>query len=207
MHERRGKNGGHYPYYFPICKKCLLANFNKWAKKNIEHLRERDKLRRKNPKRKKWLKKHGKRYYKQNIEKITEYRKSYHQKHAKEIIERVKEWNREYKQRRRQNDLNYRIMEQLRGRIHKGMRGGLKTKRTIALIGCSIEKLKKHLSAKFKSGMSWDNYGKWHIDHICPCASFDLTKPKQQKICFNYKNLQPLWEYDNLSKGAKIQYY
>ena len=52
--------------------------------------------------------------------------------------------------------------------------------------------------------MTWDNHGKWHIDHIKPCASFDLLHKKQQRKCFYYKNLQPLWAQENLSKGAKI---
>ena len=51
--------------------------------------------------------------------------------------------------------------------------------------------------------MTWKNYGKWHIDHIKPFASFDLTEPKQQKLVCNYKNLQPLWAKENLSKGDK----
>jgi len=52
--------------------------------------------------------------------------------------------------------------------------------------------------------MSWNNHGEWHIDHIKPCTSFDLSKLSEQKKCFHYKNLQPLWAKDNLSKGAKI---
>ena len=51
--------------------------------------------------------------------------------------------------------------------------------------------------------MTFDNYGTiWHIDHIKPCASFDLTDVNQQMECFNYKNLQPLWAKDNLAKGS-----
>ena len=74
------------------------------------------------------------------------------------------------------------------------------------LLGCSIEHARKHLESQFREGMKWDNHGKygWHIDHIIPCASFDLTDPEQQKKCFNYKNLQPLWWHENLSKGSKI---
>jgi hypothetical protein len=52
--------------------------------------------------------------------------------------------------------------------------------------------------------MSFKNYGKWHIDHIRPCASFDLSKASEQKECFHYTNLQPLWAEDNLSKGIKV---
>ena len=72
------------------------------------------------------------------------------------------------------------------------------------LIGCNIDQLKKHLSKKFKNGMNWNNHGEWHVDHIKPCASFDLKCPVQQLACFNYNNLQPLWASENMSKGAKI---
>jgi hypothetical protein len=74
----------------------------------------------------------------------------------------------------------------------------------MGLIGCSVPQLRKHLEAQFTEGMTWDNHGEWHIDHIKPCASFDLTDAEQQLECFNYTNLQPLWASDNLSKGAKV---
>lgn len=72
------------------------------------------------------------------------------------------------------------------------------------MLGCSVEDLKTKLEAQFQSGMSWDNYGRtgWHIDHIRPCASFDLSDPMQQAECFHYTNLQPLWALDNMKKGS-----
>jgi hypothetical protein len=76
--------------------------------------------------------------------------------------------------------------------------------RTVDFIGCSIQDVKVYLEKQFTSGMSWDNYGKWHIDHIIPCASFDLTDPEQQKKCFHYSNLQPLWASDNIRKSDKV---
>ena len=73
------------------------------------------------------------------------------------------------------------------------------------LIGCSYTDLRKHLENLFSPGMTWENNGRhgWHIDHIRPCASFDLTDPEQQKQCFHYTNLQPLWAKDNPAKSDK----
>lgn len=70
------------------------------------------------------------------------------------------------------------------------------------LIGCTVEYLRQHLEQQFQPGMSWDNWSisGWHIDHIRPCASFDLTDPIQQAQCFHYTNLQPLWAKDNMIK-------
>jgi hypothetical protein len=78
-----------------------------------------------------------------------------------------------------------------------------KSIRTLSLLGCSGEELKVHLETQFTEGMSWDNHTLkgWHIDHIRPCASFDLTDPEQQKLCFHFSNLQPLWALDNILKS------
>lgn len=86
--------------------------------------------------------------------------------------------------------------------------GVIKTKDTTSLIGCPVAFLKSHLENQFLPGMSWENHSKlgWHIDHILPCKSFDLTDPDQQRACFHYSNLQPLWAEDNLRKSAKLDY-
>ena len=75
---------------------------------------------------------------------------------------------------------------------------------SVELIGCSIFDLKAYLASKFTEGMSWENYGKWHIDHIIPCCAFNLVDPQEQLKCFHYTNLQPLWAEDNMRKGDKI---
>jgi len=108
-----------------------------------------------------------------------------------------------YKQKRMIQSLQERLAKNLRTRIWWALKAKKRNK-TKELIGCSIEFLMGYLASKFTAKMSWDNYGQWHIDHIKPCSSFDLTIFKQQKICFNYKNLQPLWAFDNLSKGNKL---
>ena len=70
-------------------------------------------------------------------------------------------------------------------------------------LGCNIKTAREHLESLFKPGMTWLNHGKWHIDHIRPVSSFNLTNEKHIYECFYYKNLQPLWARENLSKGAK----
>ena len=105
----------------------------------------------------------------------------------------------------RQTDLNFRMLGNLRTRIYHAMKKDTKGKKTKELLGCSIQELKIYLESKFREGMSWGNYGKygWHIDHIIPCSMFDLTNFEQQKKCFHYSNLQPLWAVDNLKKYNK----
>ena len=84
------------------------------------------------------------------------------------------------------------------------MCGNKKNGSAVKDLGCSLEQLKRHLEDQFISGMVWENYGKWHIDHIKPLVSFDLTDRKQLIDACHYTNLQPLWVEDNLRKGSKI---
>ena len=90
--------------------------------------------------------------------------------------------------------------------IYYVKKGYNKPTTTINYLGCSIKKLKNHLEKQFREGMSWENYGKWEIDHIKPLSIFDLTKLENQKKCFHYTNLQPLWKSENRSKGAKLNW-
>ena len=82
-----------------------------------------------------------------------------------------------------------------------------KTDSSLEYLGCSIEELSEHLEKSFTGIMSWENHGVfgWHIDHIRPVSSFDLSKEDDVKTCFSYKNLQPLWWEDNLKKGNKYE--
>ena len=72
---------------------------------------------------------------------------------------------------------------------------------TLELLGCSINEVRVHLENQFIGEMSWENSGEWHIDHRRPCASFDLTNLDDQKICFHYSNLQPMWAAENMFKS------
>ena len=95
------------------------------------------------------------------------------------------------------------LIHNQRDRICKLLRGERKYNHTTDLIGCDGKVLKKFVQNQFRLNMTWDNYGEWHIDHIRPCASFDLTKKEEQYRCFHYTNLQSLWAAENLSKGFK----
>lgn len=109
------------------------------------------------------------------------------------------------KKRRRERCPIFRAKESLCARLRSALKGKDKSANTLKLLGCSINELKQHLESKFYGDMSWENYGSyWHIDHIRPCASFDLTIEENQKQCFHYLNLQPLTAKENLIKGSKF---
>lgn len=101
------------------------------------------------------------------------------------------------------NNLEYRLKTNLRRRINRALSGQKKSNATMKMTGCNITELKAHLESQFTNGMSWDNYGKWHVDHIIPCAMFDLSNHNEQSKCFHYTNLQPLWAEDNARKGSR----
>jgi hypothetical protein len=108
---------------------------------------------------------------------------------------------------RRKTDPNYKLECVLRNRFKWGLRSKrhCKNSSVISLIGCSIPDLWIYLESKFESGMTRENHGSvWHIDHIMPCAIFDLSKPEHQKRCFHFSNLQPLFGKDNLRKAARV---
>ena len=108
---------------------------------------------------------------------------------------------------KRKTDPHTKIRDNLSLRMRLALKEQNLTKRntTSDLVGCSIPFLKEYLEKKFKKGMTWKNQGRfgWHIDHIVPCSKFDLSDPDQQKKCFNYKNLQPLWATENILKSNK----
>lgn len=105
-----------------------------------------------------------------------------------------------YKKQRLETDLLYKLKLRIRSRL--GRIKYNRSKRTVDWLGCSIADLKIHLEKQFQPGMSWDNYGEWHIDHITPLAS--AKNEDEVLLLCHYTNLQPLWAKDNLLKGDKI---
>lgn len=194
-----------------ICKKCVLKRIKEYSKNNKVKINEY---------RKQWRKDNKDKIIKyklDNIIKVRMWHNRDYSKHKESYLKRankyylnnkeiIKENGRIYNNMRRRTNIEYRILCNLRRRLHNAITKGFKSAKTLELLGCSIEYLKQYLEKQFKKGMNWDNYKMdgWHIDHIIPCNSFDLTNPEEQVKCFNYKNLQPLWAKENRIKHTNI---
>jgi len=116
--------------------------------------------------------------------------------------------NRQKIKDKRKNDPLFALEANLRNRIRNAV-VKIKSKKAdkfIKLLGCSLQQIKDHLESKFQDKMVWENYGKhgWHVDHIIPCSAFDLSTEENQRICFNWINLQPLWGDENSIKNDKM---
>ena len=133
---------------------------------------------------------------------------NYHREWRKRNKEARAEYQKAWEAEKRATDLNHRLKGCLSHRVREALKHGYKSAATLELLGCSLEKVRAHLEAQFLPGMSWDNWTSdgWHIDHIRPCASFDLSDPEQQRACFHYSNLQPLWASDNCAKRDSLDW-
>ena len=153
----------------------------------------------------------GRAWYRANREKSRERQHRSHRRHiekrhatARKYYENNRDKLRIRARERRQGDINVRLRWNLRSRLASAIRRGYKAGSAVRDLGCLIIELKAYLAAMFSTGMSWDNYGTWEIDHIRPLASFDLANSEQVKEACHYTNLQPLWAKDNARKGARL---
>lgn len=128
------------------------------------------------------------------------------QRYYKKNRERIMRMSNDRHKKRIKNDLGYRLKTRMRYRMWMAITGKYKKERTLDLIGCSIDELVGHLESQFIDGMTWDNYGRggWVVDHIIPLSSGDLSDHNTRMELCNYKNLQPLWELDNIKKSNKM---
>ncbi len=171
----------------------LLSNKESINERRRERRKKRDDLREVNNRRKI--------EYQQNRQKNLQCKKKYYENNK----EKINRKNATYHRERRNRDEKYKLLINLRRRFCSAMQENYRRGKIIELLGCSIADLKLHLENQFKPGMTWETYGRvgWHIDHIIPCAFFDLSNEEHQGRCFHYTNLQPLWCRDNLSKGSR----
>lgn len=195
FHKQSSKPDGHRS----VCKACRLSESVSYYTRNREIVKQ------------KWKKylhdhpNHNHKYYLANAQYFEQYRKDHDADYR-----RWRQANRrhlaDYRKQLKESDPNFKVACSLRSRISTLIResGVKKEVRSTILLGCSIDEFRQHLENQFVGGMSWSNYGKWHIDHIIPCSSFDLTKTEEQKECFHYTNQRPLWAIDNLRKGDRV---
>jgi len=207
---------------YKTCSKCKLEqtldNFGKLSKskdgfrtccktcRKLETSTDKQKVMAYNRRKKYAESEHGKKII-ENY-KSTERHKELHRLRCQkyENTEKFKVRRKKYEQNRYKNNDKYRLISNLRCRLYSALTRNKnnqigKHADTISLLGCSVEELWIYLESKFTEGMTRENYGQWHVDHIIPCDSFNLFDIEQQKICFHYTNLQPLWAKDNLIKG------
>lgn len=141
---------------------------------------------------------------------------NYYEKNADRIRERSRQWTKENpervrdQQRERRSTPEGRLIHNLRNRVNKIMNriNVAKDSTTLRLLGCEVQTAKLHIEKQFTTGMSWGNYGDWDVDHVRPCASFDLTNSEEQRQAFHYQNLQPLWSTPEkaLKHGVVVEY-
>ena len=190
---------------FPKCKECFKEYYEANKEKRAEYLEaNKEKIAVRRSKYASANKEKIAKYREDNKEKIAESSAKYYEANKEKIAERgVKNRNRRMKE-----DAVFRLTRILRCRTYHAFKNGYGTKafKTKELLGCEWEVAKEHIEAQFTEGMSWDLLGKIHLDHIRPVSSFDLTDPEQQKACFHYTNLQPLWAKDNMAKGSSYQH-
>jgi hypothetical protein len=180
--NKRQKDG-----YHSVCKDC-----HKYYKE-----KNKDKIQIKH---KEWLT--------NNKDYVINYNKQYNNNNKEKKNQLTKQWfennpnyQKEWKKQKYDNDINFRIKDNLRSRFYNAVINQFKIQSIIDLLDCNIEDLKLHLKNQFKPEMNWGNHGDiWEIDHIIPCSKFDLTDLEQQKQCFHYTNLQPLFKTTEIAK-------
>ena len=181
-------------YYFSYnkpsssCKKCISVYQKEYYKGNSKRVRDRI------------LK-----YYNQHKERVLDSQRKYRINNIEHVRDYQRNYQREYTRRRYQTDTNFRLLRILRARLNQAVNN--KTTNTLDLLGCSLYDLKKHLSSTVSSSFCWNtDYDSklYHIDHIIPCAFYNLTDPEQQRRCFHYSNLQLIPAQANLQKGGSL---
>ena len=208
--NKKGKFGLNY-----WCNCCFKKYYKKYYQDNEEKIKEYKKKykqdnidkvkiyhKKYNYDNKERICQNRKEYYQNNKEKYKEY----HKKYIKENKENIKKYNNEYSKNKRKIDIHYKLRSNVSSLISNKLKRKLSSKNNNSIIdflSYTINDLMKHLEKQFTKGMSWDNYGKWHIDHIKPDSLFNYKSidDKEFQECWSLKNLQPLWAKENWSKN------
>lgn len=146
------------------------------------------------------IKQKEKRKYNENREQKKQYQREYRAKPENRI-----KINTRHKNRYR-TDSNYKLSCVIRGCLNKLIYrylDGNRSNVSIRKLGYSIDEFKNHMESLFRPGMTWENHGEWHIDHIIPISILVEWGITDSKIINSLSNLQPLWASENTSKGAR----
>ena len=194
----------------------------KYYQKNVKEILKKKKIYRNVPKNIERQKKYMKEYSIKNRDNKKKYNTSYYIKNKDKIIEQVSSYYKKNKshlikkgyqlqKKKTEQDPIFRLLRNLRRRVSVALERVQTRKQTntYELIGCSVQYLVKHIESQFLQGMSWKNRKDWHIDHIVPVnyfvQNFDIKLLEVQKVCFNYRNLRPLWSKENLGR-SKLEF-
>jgi hypothetical protein len=177
--------------YDKTIQKYIQKNPHMSSKERSRKYRENEDYRKK-------MNENRKKYRLDNIEKEREkYKNYYHENKVK-----LRKINNEYKSKKLKMDPFFRMKKNLSDRIRKLLSEGKGGRKTLDIVGLNYEDFKNYIENLFVDDMCWENYGKWHLDHIIPLY---LAKNEEEILKFNhYTNLQPLWAEDNLKKNRKI---
>ena len=171
-----------------LCKKCRCEYSRNNKRKNIIKVKERDII-----------------YYQKNKEKINLRHKEYNKTHKRKYSKKYsKKYAREWREKARNNP-TYRLNNNMRNAVKKSLKDKI-NKHWEKLVGYTRVDLQIHLENQFREGMTWENYGRWHIDHIIPKSIFYINgaNSKGFKQCWALENLRPLWAEENNKKKATL---
>lgn len=180
------------------CKKCKKSYDIKRYKNNREILL--DKSKQYQEKNKTQVLEYQKQWYIQNKDKVANYHVEYRKNNKEKIQLSINRWISDKKK----NDIFYASFSNMRNRLYQALRKGKgkKSQKTLEYLGCELDFYKQYIEHLFLPEMNWENYGLvWEIDHIIPCAKFDLTQEEEQKKAFHYTNTQPLFKTTEIAKS------
>jgi hypothetical protein len=172
------------------CKKCAREKQRKYTKNNQNKIQE----------------------YKENNKEVIAERKKrwrdnnpdYNKQYYEANKDRIRKKKAEYDKQKRETDPMYKLRKNLRTRLYHALKGQARNGSAVRDMGCTVEELRKHLESEWQEGMSWDNYGEWHIDHVVPLSRFNLSDRTELLRACHYTNLQPLWAKENILKKDMV---
>ncbi len=228
--DNRRKDG-----LFSSCKECCKDVQKRYRKNKKKYYKEYGKKWREKNKEK--MKEYGERWYKNNRERKQEYDKDYYEKHKDKKKEYQRKYFRENKEKinkyfrkynataeakkynskrnakyikeRKKKDKKFHIDCNMSSAIYHCLRGKKERRGWQKLVEYTVDELMKHIEKRFEPWMNWDNYGKWHIDHIIPKSHFkyETAEDPEFKKCWALENLQPLEAIENIKKGSSINFH